>query len=572
VHLIPFTLKKGYSDAAAPGAFSFACSDKADQLRPFFQERGLPFEPDLVHPDGKFAACHIYYEPTLPGFRASVEDLPIQRLYVAVDPLNFFADAEFGGSSLSIAKTVLGKLPRSVDVRLSVSGGFPKALWQPTAAYHFGGTPHHLDFFDTGLEQAHPWTQDHLESGTVNGEKRVLIPRHLYEGRPEDGAKFESLLQRLEEPHVVRSKLSWEGGDLQFVANAKDPSRIILAHGATARVYWGPELTAREYSYILRVEFGADDVLDLSQLGPHADYLVAFLPADRTALVSQLVSGDPDVARAAAFELVGSFAADAPTEFRALAAAAADWDGSDKKSGRALIDSIGAARRQLGSISDASDPQITHRLNQYITKYCPANPDGCFDAAGTVQMLDQDRELLRAAISQNATAAINELSRPILLDLIEAQVSTPQWRESLLDEAASKLEGWGFRVVRTPHLAAKTFHTLWPGVGYANMLVFDRLLFVPTFGLGQVEEDFIAGGGMGAEGDLVGHDAGGDVESGGFTEDLGGSLLQFFDGGIVAVDIVADNGFGYHLSHFGCGFGDGIAAQIDHVLTPVLNL
>ncbi len=492
VDLIPFTLKKGYSDAAAPGAFSFACSDKADSLRAFFQQRGLPFEPDLVHPDGKFAACHIYYEPTLPGFRASVEDLPIQRLYIAVDPLNFFADAEFGGSSLDIAKTVLGKLPRSIDVRLSVSGGFPKELWQPTAAYHFGGTPHHLEFLDTGVAQGHPWTQDHLESGTVHGERRVLIPRHLYEGRPEDGAKFESLLQRLEEPHVIRSKLSWEGGDLQFVANPQDPSRIILAHGITARVYWGPELTANEYSYILRVEFGADDVLDLSQMGQHADYLVTFLPADRTALVSQLVSGNPDVARAAAFELVGSFPGEAPPAFRAVAAAAANWDGADKKAGLALVDAITAARRQLEGSYDENDPQLTRRMNEYITQRCPRGPDSCFDAAGMVQMLDQDRELLRASISQDAAAAINELLRPILLDLVEAQVAPPKWRESLLDDTAAKLEGWGFRVVRVPHLATKTFHTLWPGVSYANMLVFDRRLFVPTFGLGQVEDDFIA--------------------------------------------------------------------------------
>ena len=80
VTLIPFVLKKGYSDATAPGAFSFACSDRARYLELYFLERGLPFEPDLVHPDGKFAACHIYYEPTLRDFRASVEDLPIKRL------------------------------------------------------------------------------------------------------------------------------------------------------------------------------------------------------------------------------------------------------------------------------------------------------------------------------------------------------------------------------------------------------------------------------------------------------------------------------------------------------------
>jgi hypothetical protein len=250
-------------------------------------------------------------------------------------------------------------------------------------------------------------------------------------------------------------------------------------------------LTAEEYSYVLRVEFGADDVLDLSQLGPHADYLVAFLPADRTALVSQLISGNPDVAQAAAFELLGSFSSEAPPEFRAVAAAAADWDGTDKKTGRTLSAAIAVARRQLANISDESDPQITDRLKQYITKYCPTNPEGCFDVAGTVQMLSEDRELLRDSISQDASAAINELLRPILLDLIEAQVAPPKWRESILDDAAHQLEDWGFRVVRTPHLATAAFHTLWPGASYANMLIFDRRLFVPTFGLGEVEETFI---------------------------------------------------------------------------------
>jgi agmatine/peptidylarginine deiminase len=79
-----------------------------------------------------------------------------------------------------------------------------------------------------------------------------------------------------------------------------------------------------------------------------------------------------------------------------------------------------------------------------------------------------------------------------LLDLIEAQASRPAWKESILDDAAKQLEAWGFRVVRVPLLASKTFHDGWPGVSYINMLAFDRRLFVPILGLGEVEQQIIS--------------------------------------------------------------------------------
>ena len=49
-----------------------------------------------------------------------------------------------------------------------------------------------------------------------------------------------------------------------------------------------------------------------------------------------------------------------------------------------------------------------------------------------------------------------------------------------------------------------------------------------------------------------------------FAHDFGGALLQPVDGGIFAVDVVADFGFGHGAPHGGGGPRDGVAAQVDH--------
>ena len=66
-----------------------------------------------------------------------------------------------------------------------------------------------------------------------------------------------------------------------------------------------------------------------------------------------------------------------------------------------------------------------------------------------------------------------------------------------------------------------------------------------------------------AEGDLVGHDPGGDEEGGGLAHPLGVGLLERVDGRVLAVVVVADLGLGHGPAHLGGGLGDGVAAEID---------
>jgi hypothetical protein len=67
----------GFPGAAAPAALSLACAERADQLARYFDSRRLPFDPALVRKPGQ-ARCHIYYEPTIRGFRAHPDSAPIQ--------------------------------------------------------------------------------------------------------------------------------------------------------------------------------------------------------------------------------------------------------------------------------------------------------------------------------------------------------------------------------------------------------------------------------------------------------------------------------------------------------------
>ena len=65
------------------------------------------------------------------------------------------------------------------------------------------------------------------------------------------------------------------------------------------------------------------------------------------------------------------------------------------------------------------------------------------------------------------------------------------------------------------------------------------------------------------DGEEVAHATGGDEERGFLFEKFGGALLQAIDGGVLAVDIVADFGFGHGAAHGGSWLCDGVAAKIN---------
>jgi hypothetical protein len=69
---------------------------------------------------------------------------------------------------------------------------------------------------------------------------------------------------------------------------------------------------------------------------------------------------------------------------------------------------------------------------------------------------------------------------------------------------------------------------------------------------------------MDFDGDGVAHCSGGNEERRLFAEDLSGSPLQQVDGGVLAVDVVADLGRGHGAPHLLCWLSDRVTPQIDH--------
>lgn len=488
VTITPLLQPSAFAEATDPDALAFACADDAATLSQFFAAKQLPFESSLVRPRGASAACHVYYEPTLKGFRASRDNAKIEGLYLAVDPLSFFLRGDLPGYSLDIAKSVLSRLPRPINVRLSVSGDFDQSLWTPAAEAHFAGISHHFSFFDSGTDEPHPWAQDHIKAGELNGQLRVLIPRRLFEGRQEDGELTRGLLSRLEQERFVRSKLSWEGGGLQFVADPRDSSKTIMAVGGGMR-YWGEELSQQEFAYVLRVEFGADEVLDLSAIGPHADYLIAFLPADNTVLVSTMVRQSGEAARAAAFALLDTFGDQKPAAVRRLASLLAEWPAVLSDRPPPIMAAIAEARRAIEDQGLEDDLELDGLINQYVAQHCPANPAACFEGAQANRLLQSNPELARRTAARSAAEAVNSSLRPMLLNLVEAQTSIAAWvEEPLLEDVVRRLEHLGFRTVRVPHLSGGDGAS----VSYVNSLLFDRRLFLPSLGLGGYEDRLFA--------------------------------------------------------------------------------
>ena len=484
VELLPLQPSAEFADAAESGALSFACSAAPDELAPFFAARGLPFETALVR-DRNGLACHVFYEPTLPGFRASRDNETPEGLYSSISPYSFLANSEIPGDSFEIVKEILSRLSRPLNIRLTVSGGFSQSLWEPAAARHFGGLPHRFTFFESVDSVAHPWAQDHLKAGYANGLPRVLIPRRLYEEGADGGDMTESLLKSLEAQGFVRSQLSWDGGDLQFVADPRAPSRTILVEGGASR-YWGRELNSAEYGYVLRQEFGADECLDLGNAGTPADDLVAFLPDDNSVLVSKIVRGDTDVARAAAFQLLETFSASSPPPaIRRLASLLAEWEQDLRESSTLLSEAIDAAQRAIEAAAPEDDPELDTLLEAYVASHCPGNPASCFDQAREGEILETDPELLRRSSSHAAVNLLRTRLRAMLLGIVRQQTDRGSWPDELAaDRAAAQLASWGFHVVRVPYLRGGSQ----PSVSYANALLLDKKLFLPTLGLRRYEE------------------------------------------------------------------------------------
>jgi hypothetical protein len=482
----PVPASPRWADAVEPGALRLACVPTESELRALFAGERLPFRPELLRRQpGRL--CHVFYRASVPGFRASPDDEPLTGLDFDTDPVLYLAAGSRNrGEPVGAMKEILQRISRPLEVSILLHRVHPAAAYEGATKRLFGSTPHQVALLDRGIDRTFWWVQDWVKSGRAGGSRTILVPRRVFEGKPENGGALAPMLDRFARREgVARSRLSWEGGDLQVTRDPRDPGRRVLFHGSSAKAYWGEALTPGEYAYVLGVELGTDRAVDLSGLAPHVDYVVSFVPEARLALVAVPASGDLDVARAAVDALLSRCADPTPqplVELRdALASAKTDLD----RARAALV----RARAGAPSWRLAVDPRLPERMRSLVARACPAGED-CLSPAGQLRMMVADADTFEAWV--HATEAAREEPAVIAahLDLVEGQLEpVPEPVGQRVLEKVGELEAIGFHVVRVPAFRVDLNGPRdWPGISYVNDLVVDKQIFVPRFGLGEVED------------------------------------------------------------------------------------
>jgi hypothetical protein len=466
-----------------------ACAGSIAELAAWYQRQQLRFEDRLIRiREGRL--CHLYYLPSIPGFRAQPDNQPVSELFLDVLLPGFLGlQPERFGDVLDISRQMLPLIPRPLRVSIGMPQDQDPRFYQEALRFHYPASPHAFSFRNNRSDQRNPWVQDYLKSGLAGGRSQVLVTRLSFEGRAENAALMKPLLDSLREPRFVRSRLSWDGGDLQFVRSPKDSRRILLFYGKSARKYWGARMSDEEFAYVLKTEFGADDAVELSDVTSHVDYFVAFLPEDNIALVSQPEHGNYGIAKAAADLLAAHYERVPRAEVTELARLLARPEA-------AFTSNPEAIRLILRAIVENSprwplpfNDSLARRVAAYAESSCAGKASECAGPAGIARLLNLDRLLLRDWAKGSSSVLISQALAPRIAAIIESQL--PGFAGSMqpaVDANAAKLEALGFRVIRVPRLAGDpALKPMWPGVSYVNATLIDRTLFMPEFGLGEAE-------------------------------------------------------------------------------------
>ena len=487
VDVTPIPPSPLWPDATEEGALSLACAPTASALGDHFAREDLPFRTHLLRDqDGR--VCHVLYRPTVPGFRASPDEEPLKEILFDADGLLYLATARQNrGDVLGAMTEVLSRIPRRLDVGVFTHRLHEESAYERATKLSFGDTPHGVRLLDRGVERSFWWVQDYMKSGISRGEETILVPHRIFEGKRKYGELYDPLLERrTDEDRVTRSRLTWEGGDLQFTRDPRDETKLVLYYGNFVKPYWGESLTPDEFEYVLSLEFGADRAVDLGGLAPHVDYFVLFLARERVALVSVARSGDLDVARAVLQRLLARFAGREPGTLRELKEALA----SPNPDPREIARLINEARRQQGTWSFTVDGELFDRTEALVAEVCPDRED-CFTAADQVRLAAADPALFEEWIHAVQHAREEQPIVTAHLDLLESQIEPiPDDIAARTLEKIAELEGMGFCVIQIPAFRVNLRKERdWPGISYVNGLVVDKQVFLPQFGLGEIEDD-----------------------------------------------------------------------------------
>ena len=156
-----------FPEATEVGAVRFACADDAAVLEKFFSERDAVYREDLVRKQPGYRACHIFYEQTIPGFRALPDNRRVTGLVGGLDPAGLVGGRKNIGDSLDVARAVLNRVSRPLDVTFSITGEFDRSHWPAGLARAFPDSPHKFTLLKSEAKSTHPWGQDFVKSGVV---------------------------------------------------------------------------------------------------------------------------------------------------------------------------------------------------------------------------------------------------------------------------------------------------------------------------------------------------------------------------------------------------------------------
>jgi len=195
------------------GTVQKACAVGFRNMKAFFDANGLPFDPAVVS-SHKGLYCHLYYEPTIKGFRASATQDPVQAVL-------FDAAAN---AAISWAKAQFESARRSVPLTPVPPSAVADADWQSA-------------FLD-GWADEHP-TLLHAKTDEPTHATDLLPAR------------------------VQTSRLPWDARDFVVIRPSGGAGRTMLLYGDRLRDKWHG-LREEERAYLLRVEFGVDAALHLA--------------------------------------------------------------------------------------------------------------------------------------------------------------------------------------------------------------------------------------------------------------------------------------------------------------------
>ncbi len=475
-----------------PDSLWLACAPLRQTLKDAFSAHGLRYSPTIERSVSS-GVCHVWYEPTIPSFRAHADNEPVKELFMDVSLLAFVTNRpEVLGDSYDIASLLLPQLNNSVNVTFGLAQDLPAHFYQEALDSRFSRTPHKFGFRRKAWQSYDPWTQDYFKSGHSPAGQKILVSRRSYETGRDGVRRFVLLEDSFADPRFVRSKLAWEGGDIQFLESPAKPGKLVLVHGHAAVRYWADRLSEAEYSYVLQEEFGADEVWNVSRISPHADYFMLPVPTANTLLIGQPVAGSLTLAREAFGVLADYYSVAATPHLRELRALL-------ESPGNPLVEKTAAIRLALQRAKATHkiwfvplNTALIERVQRYSAKNCPGSPKECLSPGRIQALLETDPVFIRDWASTAVLGEDYSFVHLAMLGLIESQL--PGFRapeHARLESLAKKAQEEGWRVIRVPFTGFEpALNANWAGLSYANVFANDRQIFVPQFGLPRFEEAF----------------------------------------------------------------------------------